>query len=182
MSTDNPEFEQALVEAIPHLRAFARSFTTEVSRADDLVQETLVKAWYSRDSFAPGTNFRAWLFTILRNAFISQNRKQKREVSDPDNIHTNALSVPPEQYGHLELQEFNVALDQLPRDQREALLLIGAEGFSYEEAAEICGCAVGTIKSRVNRARSKLTGLLGMEGEVVGTHPDEEGVRVKVRG
>lgn len=163
MSTDNPEFEEALVEAIPHLRAFARSFTAEVSRADDLVQETLVKAWYSRDSFAPGTNFRAWLFTILRNVFISQNRKQKREVSDPDNVHTSALAVPPEQYGHLELQEFNAALEQIPPDQREALLLIGAEGFSYEEAAEICGCAVGTIKSCVNRARSKLGGILGYE-------------------
>ena len=180
MSSDNPEFEEALVEAIPHLRAFARSFTPEVSRADDLVQETLVKAWHSRDSFAPGTNFRAWLFTILRNVFISQNRKQKREVSDPDNAYTNSLSVPPEQYGHLELREFHVALEQLPQDQREALLLIGAEGFSYEEAAEICGCAVGTIKSRVNRARNRLGHMLGHD--TAGDAPAKGAVLVKARG
>jgi RNA polymerase sigma-70 factor (ECF subfamily) len=165
---EEPDFEQALVAAIPHLRAFARSFANDTARADDLVQETLVKAWNSKNSFTPGTNFRAWLFTILRNIFYSQYRKLRREVDDPDEVHQGALSVLPEQYGHLDLADFRTALTKLPADQCEALLLVGAEGFSYEEAAEICGCAVGTIKSRVNRARTRLTELLGMEkaGEI----------------
>jgi RNA polymerase sigma-70 factor, ECF subfamily len=159
-----PDFETALVAAIPHLRAFARSFTNDTARADDLVQETLVKAWNGRDSFTPGTNFRAWLFTILRNVYFSQHRKLRREVDDPDEMQQKALAVLPEQYGHLDLADFRTALAKLPGEQREALLLIGAEGFSYEEAAAICGCAVGTIKSRVNRARTRLTELLGVEG------------------
>lgn len=155
-----PDFEEALVGAISHLRAFARSFANDPARADDLVQETLVKAWNSRDSFTPGTNFRAWLFTILRNVYFSQHRKLRREVDDPDDQYQNSLSVPPEQHGHLDLADFRSALATLPSDQREALLLVGAEGFSYEEAAEICGCAVGTIKSRVNRARNRLVEVL----------------------
>jgi RNA polymerase sigma-70 factor (ECF subfamily) len=159
----DPGFEKALVDAIPRLRAFARSFTNDAARADDLVQETLVKAWNSMDSFATGTNFRAWLFTILRNIYFSQHRKLRREVDDPDEIHQSSLAVLPEQYGHLDLADFRVALTKLPPDQCEALLLVGAEGFSYEEAAEICGCAVGTIKSRVNRARTRLAELLGVE-------------------
>jgi RNA polymerase sigma-70 factor (ECF subfamily) len=156
-----PDFEQSLVGAIPHLRAFARSFANDPARADDLVQETLVKAWNSRESFTPGTNFRAWLFTILRNVYFSQHRKLRREVDDPDEQYQNSLAVQPEQYGYLDLADFRTALGVLPSDQREALVLVGAEGFSYEEAAEICGCAVGTIKSRVNRARNRLVELLG---------------------
>lgn len=158
-----PDFEQALVAAIPHLRAFARSFANDTARADDLVQETLVKAWNGRESFEPGTNFRAWLFTILRNVYFSQHRKLRREVDDPDDQYQNSLAALPEQHGHLDLADFRAALSTLPSDQREALLLVGAEGFSYEEAAEICGCAIGTIKSRVNRARTRLTELLGDE-------------------
>lgn len=160
----DPDFEQMLIATIPHLRAFARSFTNDSARADDLVQETLVKAWNSMHSFTPGTNFRAWLFTILRNAYFSQHRKLRREVDDPHDIHTNSLAVRPEQYGHLDLIDFRSALGNLPSDQREALLLVGAEGFSYEEAAEICGCAVGTIKSRVNRARTRLSDMLEVSG------------------
>lgn len=156
-----PDFEEALVGAISHLRAFARSFANDPARADDLVQETLVKAWNSRDSFTPGTNFRAWLFTILRNVYFSQHRKLRREVDDPDDQYQNSLSVPAEQHGHLDFADFRSALATLPSDQREALILVGAEGFSYEEAAEICGCAVGTIKSRVNRARNRLVDILG---------------------
>ena len=158
-----PDFEQALVAAIPHLRAFARSFANDTARADDLVQETLVKAWNGRESFEPGTNFRAWLFTILRNVYFSQHRKLRREVDDPDDQYQNSLAALPEQHGHLDLADFRAALSTLPSDQREALLLVGAEGFSYEEAAEICGCAIGTIKSRVNRARTRLTEILGDE-------------------
>lgn len=158
-----PDFEQALVAAIPHLRAFARSFANDSARADDLVQETLIKAWKHRESFAPGTNFRAWSFTILRNVYFSQQRKLRREVDDPDQQLQNSLAVRPEQHAHLDLADFRSALATLPADQREALLLVGAEGFSYEEAAAICGCAVGTIKSRVNRARIRLSDLLGLE-------------------
>ena len=167
-----PDFEKSLVDAIPQLRAFARSFTNDAARADDLVQETLVKAWNSMDSFTPGTNFRAWLFTILRNVYFSQHRKLRREVDDPDEVHQSSLAVLPEQYGHLDLADFRIALTKLPADQCEALLLVGAEGFSYEEAAEICGCAVGTIKSRVNRARTRLAELLGVsDPSEVGENP-----------
>ena len=165
-----PDFEQSLIGAISHLRAFARSFANDPARADDLVQETLVKAWNSRESFTPGTNFRAWLFTILRNVYFSQHRKLRREVDDPDEQYQSTLSVPPEQHGHLDLADFRAALATLPPDQREALVLVGAEGFSYEEAAEICGCAVGTIKSRVNRARNRLVDLLGDEELKSGSH------------
>ncbi len=180
-----PDFEQSLVGAIPHLRAFARSFANDPARADDLVQETLVKAWNSRESFTPGTNFRAWLFTILRNVYFSQHRKLRREVDDPDEQYQNSLAVPPEQYGYLDLADFRTALARLPPDQREALVLVGAEGFSYEEAAEICGCAVGTIKSRVNRARTRLVEVLGDPELKPGAHASPAvrgGQLLKARG
>lgn len=163
MTNANPDFETALVAAIPHLRAFARSFANDRARADDLVQETLVKAWRSMDSFTPGTNFRAWLFTILRNVYISERRKLRREVSDPDNVYTDSLAVQPSQDSHLAFEDFLAKLTELPAEQREALLLVGAEGFSYDEAATICGCAVGTIKSRVNRARTRLSERLDIK-------------------
>jgi RNA polymerase sigma-70 factor (ECF subfamily) len=105
----------------------------------------------------------AWLFTILRNLFRSEYRKRRREVEDADGIYAQTLKSQPEQSGHVEFQEFRAALGQLPPDQREALILVGASGFSYEEAAEICGCAVGTIKSRVNRARARLADMLSIE-------------------
>lgn len=124
-----------------------------------------MKAWAKQDHFEPGTNMKAWLFTILRNEFYSQMRKRGREVSDTDGIFTSQLATHPQQYGALDLQDFKKALAQLPSDQREAIILVGASGFAYEEAAEICGCAVGTIKSRINRARNKLQELLGVSGE-----------------
>src|SRR5690606_21963626 len=128
-------------------------------------QETLVKAWDKQDSFQPGTNLKAWLFTILRNEFYSQMRKRRREVEDTDGLITARLSVHPSQDGTSDLADFRRALELLPEDQREAIILIGGSGFSYEEAAEICGCAVGTIKSRVSRARSRLQEILGISGE-----------------
>jgi RNA polymerase sigma-70 factor (ECF subfamily) len=134
-------------------------------KADDLVQETLVKAWDKHASFQPGTNLKAWLFTILRNEFYSQMRKRGREVQDSDGLMTARLAVHPAQQGQLDLEDFRTALEQLPEDQREAIILIGASGFSYEEAAEICGCAVGTIKSRVSRARARLQDILKISGE-----------------
>jgi RNA polymerase sigma-70 factor (ECF subfamily) len=159
-ATSDPALRDALVAAIPNMRAFAVSLTGNGDRADDLVQETLVKAWHKLDTFEPGTNLKAWLFTILRNAYFSEFRKQKREVPDVDGEHSSRLSVRAPQLGHLDMQDLARALEQLSADQREALLLVAAEGFSYEEAAAISDCAVGTIKSRVNRARTRLAELM----------------------
>src|SRR5205809_4449360 len=153
----------AMLAAVPSLRAFAISLCGNVDRADDLVQETLLRAMANIDSFQPGTNLPAWLFTILRNLFRSEYRKRRREVEDADGSYAESLKSYPEQHGRIEFEEFRTALLKLPPDQREALILVGASGFSYEEAAEICQCAVGTIKSRVNRARNRLAELLSIE-------------------
>jgi RNA polymerase sigma-70 factor, ECF subfamily len=161
--TQVPTIRDALVSVIPNLRAFAISLSGDYHLADDLVQETLLKAWTHRDKFETGTNLRAWLFTILRNTYFSEFRKRRREVQDVDGEKAGQLATPPEQYGHLDLFDFQVAMKLLSSDQREALLLVGAEGFSYEEAAEICGCAIGTVKSRVNRARVRLAELMSVE-------------------
>ena len=155
-------FKAALLAEIPTLRAFALSLTGSGDRADDLVQDSLVKAWGASTSFTEGTSLRAWLFTIARNTFYSNHRKSRREVQDVDGAAAARLVSKPAQIGHLDLADFRVALASVPDDQREALILVGASGFSYEEAAEICGCAVGTIKSRVNRARQKLMELLSL--------------------
>ncbi|MEA2834264.1 MAG: hypothetical protein QOF41_300 [Methylobacteriaceae bacterium] len=149
-----------LIAVIPNLRAFAVSLCGNPDRADDLVQETLVKAWSNLGSFVEGTNLPAWLFTILRNIYYSEYRKRRREVADSDGTIAAKLATAPAQNGHMDLLDFRVALQQLPNDQREALILIGASGLSYEEAAGVCNCAVGTMKSRVNRARNRLAELL----------------------
>ena len=159
----DPSMRDALLAAVPSLRAFAISLSGNVDRADDLVQETLLRALSHIDSFQPGTNLNAWLFTILRNLFHSEYRKRRREVEDSDGAYAARLSTQPEQGARLDLEDFKAALARLPPDQREVLLLVGASGFSYEEAAEICQCAVGTIKSRVNRARTRLAQLLAVE-------------------
>jgi len=163
--SDGLQFKQDLLGAIPSLRAFGVSLTQNSDKADDLVQETLVKAWDKQSSFQPGTNLKAWLFTILRNEFYSQMRKRGREVQDSDGAMTARLAIHPSQHGSLDLEDFRTALEKLPEDQREAIILIGASGFSYEEAAEICDCAVGTIKSRVSRARTRLQDILKVSGE-----------------
>jgi RNA polymerase sigma-70 factor (ECF subfamily) len=155
---------EALVSAIPNLRAFAIALCRDASRADDLVQETLVKAWNNRQLYKEGTNLRAWLFTILRNTYFSEHRRLRYQASYREAVDTTKSWQHPEQEGHLDLQDFLAALGELPPDQRESLLLVGAEGFSYEEAAEISGCAVGTIKSRVNRARRRLSDALEISG------------------
>ncbi|MFN3868089.1 MAG: sigma-70 family RNA polymerase sigma factor [Hyphomicrobiaceae bacterium] len=162
MSADrSSDFQTELAALVPNLRAFARSLCGAPDQADDLVQETLVKAWKSQASFAEGSNLKAWLFTILRNAFLSERRKRKWEVPDSDGEHALQVGVNGGQLGHMDMLDFNKAFEQLPDEQKEALVLIGAEGFSYEEAALMCGCAVGTIKSRVNRARNKLAQIMG---------------------
>ena len=162
--TLNPSLREAMLAAVPSLRAFAISLSGNIDRADDLVQETLLRAIANIDSFQPGTNMSAWMFTILRNLFRSEYRKRRREVEDTDGSYAESLKTHPEQNSRLEFQEFRAALAKLPPDQREALILVGASGFSYEEAAAICECAVGTIKSRVNRARTRLADLLSIEG------------------
>ncbi len=180
-SVDASRFRRELLAALPPLRAFAISLIGQADRADDLVQDTIVKAWAKQDSFEIGTNIKAWLFTILRNEFYSQMRKRGRETSDPDGVFSERLAVHPSQYGALDLQDFCVALEQLPDDQREAIILIGASGFSYEEAADICGCAVGTVKSRVSRARSRLQEILQIEGSG-DFGPDADSARATLRG
>ncbi len=153
-----------LAAVVPNLRAFARSLCGNPHQADDLVQETLVKAWKNQSSFAEGSNLKAWLFTILRNTYLSERRKRKHEVEDQDGMLAEQLSVHGAQSGHMDMIDFSKAFAKLPDDQKEALILIGAEGFSYEEAALMCGCAIGTIKSRVNRARGKLCEYMGVDG------------------
>jgi RNA polymerase sigma-70 factor (ECF subfamily) len=152
-----------ILAIVPQLRGFAISLSRNVDRADDLVQETLVRALANIDSFEPATNLRAWLFTILRNAFRTEYRKRRREVEDSNGQHAETLKTYPEQHSHIDFQELRQALGKLPASQREALILVGASGFSYKEAAEICRCAVGTVKSRVNRARITLAELLSLE-------------------
>ena len=162
----SPEFKNGLLATIPSLRAFAYSLIGRSDRADDLVQETLTKAWAHQDSFHTGTNLRAWLYTILRNEFYSQMRKKGREVEDVDGAYSRKVGVHAAQHGHLDMVDMRAALGELPSDQREALLLVAASGFSYEEAADICGVAMGTIKSRVNRARNRLAKILQVAGDV----------------
>lgn len=156
-------FRDALIAEIKNLRAFAISLSGSVSMADDLVQETLLRAWSKSDKFQPGTSLRAWLFTILRNIYYSNYRKRAREVQDSEGAYARRLTVSGDQESHLDLEDFRRALTKLPPEQREVLTLVGASGLSYEEAAVICDVEIGTIKSRLSRARSKLVELLGLE-------------------
>jgi RNA polymerase sigma-70 factor (ECF subfamily) len=149
-----------VVELIPALRAFAWSLCHNGSDADDLVQDTLIKAWSNREKFEPGTNLRAWLFTILRNTYYSAVVRRRREVRDETGEYANTLKTPATQDWSMAMQALQAALQKLPDEHREALILVGAAGLSYEEAAEICGCALGTIKSRVNRARARLLKIM----------------------
>jgi len=169
MSKEEPVSPDAQInprdEIVMHLkpmRAFALSLTRDMARADDLVQDTVVKAWTNIDKFTVGTNMRAWLFTILRNTFYSERRKAKREVADVDGAMTERMAEKPAHDGRLALTDFRRAFEQLPAEQREALILVGAQGFAYEEAARMCNCAVGTVKSRANRGRKRLAEMLHM--------------------
>jgi RNA polymerase sigma-70 factor (ECF subfamily) len=159
------EFKTQLAQVIPHLRAFGRSLSGSRDLADDLVQETLLKAWAARKRFQAGTNMRAWTFIILRNLFLSQMRRARFKGEWDELTASKLLAAPASQDRHIELADMQRALLHLPQPQREALILVGAGGFAYEEAAEICGCAVGTIKSRVARGRVALEALLS-EGKL----------------
>lgn len=154
------EFKAQLAQIIPHLRAFGRSVSGSRDLADDLVQETLMKAWAARQRFQAGTNMRAWTFIILRNLYLSQMRRSRFRGEWDDLVADRILAAPAGQDKQVELGDMQRALLHLPQPQREALILVGAGGFAYEEAAEICGVAVGTIKSRVARGRVALETLL----------------------
>lgn len=154
------EFKRELTDVIPHLRAFARGLCGRPDLADDLVQETLMKAWAAQARFEPGTSMRAWTFVILRNAYLTDMRRNRFRADYDETVAERILTAPAGQEGPLHLSDMHRALLTLPAERREALLLVGAGGFSYEEAAEICGCAIGTIKSRVGRARAALTSMM----------------------
>jgi RNA polymerase sigma-70 factor, ECF subfamily len=161
-------FRTGLLEVVPALHRFAVSLTRDPAAADDLVQDTLLRGWRGRGGFAPGTNLEAWLFTILRNVFYSQHRKHGREVADTDGNHAERLTSVPEQGGHLDLQDVRAALDRLAPVMREALVLVAIENLSYEEAAAVMNCRIGTVKSRVWRAREQLARMLGYSGSEIG--------------
>jgi RNA polymerase sigma-70 factor (ECF subfamily) len=154
-------FLDQVTALLPALRAFGRSLCGDSARADDLVQDTVLKAWTNREQFQFGSNLKAWLFTILRNCYYSELRHRKFELEDPEGLCAAQMAVAPEHDLKLHVRDLSRALQQLPPDQREALILVCASGLSYEEAADVCGCAVGTIKSRIARARDRLIDLLG---------------------
>lgn len=157
---DDQAFKTELAELIPHLRAFARSLCGNATAADDLAQEAMLKAWKARESYQSGTNLKAWTFTILRNLFYSEKRRSwRRQQLDPE-VAEATLVANDDPSSALDLLALRTGLTVLPEDQREALILVGAGGLSYEETAEICGCAVGTIKSRVSRARKALAEII----------------------
>ncbi|MEB3416684.1 sigma-70 family RNA polymerase sigma factor [Alteriqipengyuania sp. WL0013] len=157
---DQAAFKRELTEVVPHLRAFARGLCGRPDMADDLVQEALLKAWAAQQRFEPGTSMRAWTFVILRNAYLTDMRRNRFRGEYDETVAERILTAPAGQEEPVHLSDMHRALLTLPPERREALLLVGAGGFSYEEAAEICGCAVGTIKSRVGRARAALTSML----------------------
>jgi RNA polymerase sigma-70 factor (ECF subfamily) len=157
---DRIAFKRELTGVIPHLRAFARGLCGRPDLADDLVQETLLKAWAAQERFEPGTSMRAWTFVILRNAYLTDMRRNRFRGEYDEGVAERTLTAPAGQEAPLHLSDMHRALLTLPPERREALLLVGAGGFSYEEAAEICQCAVGTIKSRVGRARATLTKMI----------------------
>src|SRR5579875_2508154 len=153
-------FQRDLVGLIPHLRAFARTLCGDAAAADDLAQDAMMKAWDARSSFQMGTNMKAWTFMILRNQFYSEKRRSWRQSQLDQEAAERTLVATDDPETPVALDEMRLALGMLPSEQREALILVGAGGFAYEEAAEICGCAVGTVKSRVSRARRALQGIL----------------------
>lgn len=160
----SPSTRAAMVNAMPKLRRFALALCRNASRADDLVQETLLRACTNIAQFRPGSAMTPWLTTILRNQYYADHRRLRREINDPDGIYAGALVALPQQIPSMELAELNGALARLPAPLREAIVMVGA-GFSYDEAARNCGCAMGTVKSRVHRARARLASMLLLEGE-----------------
>ena len=173
--TEPHPFHLLLPQHAPVLRRRALKLTANRHRAEDLVQDTLLKAWASRDSYSPDTRLRAWLFTILRNTFYSDLRKRRREVEDADGALALSIIQEPCQEHRLALNELISAMNQLAPAQRDALLMMGAYGFSQVEAAEASGCSIGTIKSRVSRSRTVLTRLLADDGAACSVQPPPAG-------
>lgn len=153
-------FNDELIGTISHLRSFARSLTGDADVADDLVQDAMTRALAAQHQFTPGTNFKAWIFTILRNLHVNNLRRRKFRAEPLDAVSPEMWSVLPRQDAQLEMDDFRRALARLSPEQREVLILVGASGFSYEDAAQICECAVGTVKSRLSRARRDLFKIL----------------------
>jgi len=154
------QFKKELIALIPHLRAFARTLAGDPAGADDLAQDAMMKAWDARASYQMGTNMKAWTFMILRNQFYSEKRRSWRQTQLDQEAAERTLIAADDPESPVALDELRLSIGMLPAEQREALILVGAGGFAYEEAAEICGCAVGTVKSRVSRARKALQGIL----------------------
>lgn len=165
--------EAMLLDVIPHLRAFARSLTRNRDQADDLTHDAVVRALAAIEQFTPGTNFKAWMFTILRNLYYNECRKRWIKSTPIDEMGGDEPSIGPSQEANLEFSDFRRAFWQLNSDQREVLILVGASGFSYEDAAEICKCRVGTVKSRVSRARAELKQILE-KGDLPSPRPDSQ--------
>jgi len=159
-----PPVRIAMLTAMPKLLAFAISLCRNRDQAEDLVQDTLLRACANIKSFTPGTDMLAWLCTILKNHFLSQCRKNRRSF-EPLDAHADSVASKPTQIAHAEYRELWAALAKLEPRQREVLIMVGASGLSYDEVARICGCPTGTIKSRVNRARTELSQLLSIEGD-----------------
>ncbi|HEY1879893.1 MAG TPA: sigma-70 family RNA polymerase sigma factor [Caulobacteraceae bacterium] len=153
-------FRDELIGLIPQLRAFARTLTGDPTAADDLAQDAMMKAWDARESFSLGTNMKAWTFMILRNQFYSEKRRSWRQSQLDQEAAERTLVAADDPSAPVALDELRQGLTMLPSEQREALILVGAGGFAYDEAAAICGCAVGTVKSRVSRARRALHEIL----------------------
>ena len=173
-AAEQADFKEELTQVVPHLRAFARGLCGRADMADDLVQETMLKAWAAQQRFEPGTSMRAWTFVILRNAYLTDMRRNRFRGEYDEGVAERILTAPAGQEEPIHLSDMHRALLTLPPERREALLLVGAGGFSYEEAAEICGCAIGTSKSRVGRARAALTSML-TDGDIPKRHIDDEG-------
>ncbi len=173
----HPDPRDEMTACLAPLRAFGISLTGNRAAADDLVQDTILKAWTNIEKFQPGTNMQAWLFTILRNTFYSNRRKHRREVPDPEGMHAATLYDLPAHDGRLVFRDFHRAFQQLSDEHREVLILVGASGFSTEETAEMIGVASGTVKSRTSRARRRLAELMGLELSETFSSPTDPATR-----
>lgn len=180
-NSERADFREQMVKIIPSLRSFARGLCGNRDLADDLAQDAMMRAWAAQDSFTPGTNFRAWMFMIVRNQFYTTIRKNARMTSWDPEAAERILVAPATQHHTVEVTEVAEALKKLPDEQREMILLIGAGGMSYEEAAEIAGCAIGTVKSRLARGRAALSLLINGPEEEAGAEPTGGGASVTVR-
>nr|MEA2798855.1 polymerase sigma-70 factor, subfamily [Phenylobacterium sp.] len=172
------DFRDLMLAEIPRLRASAVALTGSAVEADDLVQDALVRAWRFRDRYILGTNLAAWMFRILKNAFLTQRTGRRSWVEDVDGQYSSRIAFAPEQEWRVQLTELLDALPQLPEDNRDAVLLVGALGMSYQEAADVCGCDIGVLRGRVHRGRAQLADLTGLHGGRASRHPDTSAVRL----